>query len=113
MIKWFLENHNYKCFISSRDLIAGQEYASQLVDNIAGSTAVVLLLSKSSNESPHVLREVECAVSRKIPIMVYTLEDVNLSKSMSYYLMTHQWIPAGVDQNTRLLAGINFLGQGN
>lgn len=106
----FLENNGYKCFISSRDLIAGREYAGQLIDNITSSTVVVLLLSKTSNESPHVLREVESAVSRKIPVIVYKLEEVTLSKSMEYYLMTHQWIQIGDDQNFRLLKGLNNIG---
>lgn len=105
----FLESNNHKCFISSRDLIAGQEYAGQLIDNIENATAVVLLLSKGSNDSQHVLREVECAVSKRIPIIVYVLEDVTLSKSMNYYLMTHQWIPTGWNQNARLLEGLDNL----
>lgn len=105
----FLEKNNFKCFISSRDLIAGQEYAGQLIDNITCASAVVLLMSETSNESPHVLREVECAVSKRIPIFVYALEDVTLSKSMSYYLMTHQWIPVGWEQDARLLEGLNKL----
>lgn len=100
-----LERNGFSCFISLRDLIAGEEYAAQLVDNIAGCKAVVLLLSKASNRSPHVLREVEYAVSNCIPILVYTLEECELSKSMKYYLTTHQWIPNVSDRDQRLLEG--------
>ena len=106
----FIEKNSYNCFISSRDLIAGQEYAAQLIDNIKDSIAVVLLLSKNSNASPHVLRELEYAVSGKIPIIVYVLEEVALSKSMEYYLMTHQWVNSGNGQNERLLEGIRNIG---
>lgn len=108
----FLEANGYPCFISSRDLIAGKEYAGQLIDNITASKAVVLLLSKASNESPHVLREVEYAVSKNIPIIVYTLEEVKLSKSMEYYLMTHQWIPATANRDERLLKGVKHIVDG-
>lgn len=105
----FLEENGFPCFISLRDLIAGEEYAAQLVENIQQSSAVVLLLSRASNASPHVLREVECAVSKHIPILVYTLEEVTLSKSMEYYLMTHQWIPKSQDSDLRLVGGLKHL----
>lgn len=103
----FIESNGYRCFISSRDLVAGTEYAGQLIDNILDAETVVLLLSKTANESPHVLREVECAVSKGIPIIVYSLEEVSLSKSMGYYLMTHQWVPMEGNQNARLLDGLH------
>ncbi|MCQ2497021.1 MAG: toll/interleukin-1 receptor domain-containing protein [Lachnospiraceae bacterium] len=109
----FLENKGYNCFISSRDLVAGKEYAGQLIENIACSGALVLLLSGASNESPHVLREVESAVSKKIPIIVYALEEVTLSKSMDYYLMTHQWVPIGGNQKARLLKGLGNIDSGS
>lgn len=83
--------------------MAGNEYAGQLIDNLDHSKAVLLLLSKASNDSPHVLREIEYAVSQKIPIVVYPLEDVDLSKSMKYYLMTHQWIPESNDREGLLI----------
>ena len=105
----FLEKNGYNCFISGRDLIAGKEYAAQLIENIGKSRAVVLLLSENSNNSPHVLREVEYAVSNKVPILVYALEEVELSKSMKYYLMTHQWIPNVLDRDTRMLEGLKNL----
>lgn len=53
---------------------------------------MVLLLSKEANDSPHVLREVERAVSKNIPIIIYKLEEVTLSKSLEYFIMMHQWI---------------------
>lgn len=103
----YLEDNGISCFISSRDLIPGQEYAEQLIDNISCAKAVVLLLSNASNNSPHVLREVEYAVSHRIPIVVFPLEDVVLSKSMEYFLMTHQWIPNDSNKKQALLDSVN------
>ncbi len=87
-----LEQNRIECFIAPRDIRSGHEYAEEIVSGIDGSKAIVLLMSKASNASPHVLREVERAVSKNIPILVYKLEDVELSKSLEYFLMTHQWI---------------------
>lgn len=90
----YIEKNGRKCFIAPRDIRSGYEYAEEIVDGIDNSSAIVLLISKNSNESPHVLREVERAVSKRIPIIIYKLEDVELSKSMEYFIMTHQWIDA-------------------
>ncbi len=87
-----LEKKGFNCFIAPRDIRSGFEYAEELVNGIDNSDLVVLLLSKDSNDSPHVLREVERAVSKKKSIIVYKLEEVTLTKSLEYFLMTHQWV---------------------
>lgn len=87
-----LEQGKHTCFLAPRDIRTGYEYAEEIINGIDGSGAFLLLLSQEANTSPHVLREVERAVSKKIPIIVYKLEEVTLTKSMEYFLMTHQWI---------------------
>lgn len=87
-----LEQNKIECFIAPRDIRSGREYAEEIVNGIDRSSAMVLLISEAANKSPHVLREVERAVSKCIPILVYKLESVELSKSLEYFLMTHQWI---------------------
>lgn len=104
-----LESHGLSCFISTRDLTPGEEYAAQLVQNLDQASVVVLLLSVASNDSPHVLREVEYSVSHHIPILVYKLEEVTLSKSMEYFLMTHQWITESTQKDAMLVDGIRHL----
>lgn len=89
-----LEKNGTKCFIAPRDIRPGKEYAEEIIDGIDESAAMILLMSQNANSSPHVLREVEHAVSSGTPILVYKIEEVALSKSMEYFLMTHQWISA-------------------
>lgn len=93
-----IEKEGYKCFLAPRDIRSGHEYAEEIIDGIDSSDVMLLLLSEQSNSSPHVLREVERAVSKKIPIVVYELEKVKLSKSMEYFLMTHQWVDSKTDK---------------
>ncbi len=88
----FIENNNATCFIAPRDIRSGKEYAEEIINGINAADAMILIMTEKANKSPHVLREVERAVSRSIPILVYKLEDVELTKSMEYFLMTHQWI---------------------
>lgn len=89
-----LEKNGLNCFIAPRDIRPGKEYAEEIVNGIDNSAAMVLLMSRNANGSPHVLREVEHAVSGGIPILVYKIQEVALSKSMEYFLMTHQWVSA-------------------
>ena len=93
-----IEKEGYDCFLAPRDIRSGHEYAEEIIDGIDSSDVMLLFLSEKSNSSPHVLREVERAVSKKIPIVVYELEKVQLSKSMEYFLMTHQWVDTEADK---------------
>ena len=87
-----LESQGHKCFIAPRDIRSGYEYAEEIVNGIDDSDMMLLLLSERANGSPHVLREVERAVSKNKSIIVYKLGEVKLSKSLEYFLMTHQWL---------------------
>lgn len=107
-----LERNGIKCFIAPRDIRSGREYAEELLNGIDHSAAVILLMSENANHSPHVLREVERAVSKSIPILVYKLEEVALTKSMEYFLMTHQWVNARNDESfTDILRFVDDLGK--
>lgn len=90
----YLEKKGKKCFIAPRDIRSGHEYAEELLDGMDNSYVVILMLSEKSNTSPHVLREIERAISKNIPVIVYKMENVTLSKSLEYFLMTHQWMDA-------------------
>lgn len=109
-----LENRGNGCFIAPRDIRGGHEYAEEIIDGIDKSDAMVLVLSENSNQSPHVLREVERAVSKRIPVIIYKLEEVKLTRSMEYFLMTHQWInAAGSGEDYKKIADcIDSLGAG-
>lgn len=89
-----LEANGSECFLAPRNIRSGYEYAAEIVNGIDRSDALILLLSNNAINSPHVLREIERAVSKSIPIIVYKLEEVELSKSLEYFLMTHQWLNA-------------------
>lgn len=96
-----LEGEGHSCFIAPRDIRPGREYAEEIINGISGADLLLLLLSEQSNQSPHVLREVERAGSSRIPIIVYKLEEVALTKSMEYFLMTNQWIDGTGDPGYR------------
>ncbi len=92
-----LEQSGYTCFIAPRNIRSGYVYAEELANGVDTSDVILLMLSQESNRSPHVLREIERAVTRSIPIVVYKMEEVELTKSMEYFLMTHQFMEAATN----------------
>ena len=55
---------------------------------------MVLVLSSSANASPQIVREVERAVSKGIPIIPLRIEEVKPTASLEYFLSTPHWLDA-------------------
>lgn len=109
-----LEDSGSRCFIAFRDIRPGMSYAEEIINGIDSSFAVVLLLSENSNSSPHVLREIERAVSKRVPVIVYRMAEVSMSKSMEYFLCPNQWLDATPEDDfSKIIYFINELKSGN
>ena len=89
-----LEAEHIRCWIAPRDIIAGQNYAGQITSAIRRSKIFILVLSGNSNLSPHVLKEVELAVTTGSTIIPLRIEDINLSDDLQYYLGNVHWLDA-------------------
>lgn len=100
----FLEKRGKRCWIAPRDIPAGAEYGAEIIDGIESSDAFVLVFTEAANRSQHVLREVERAVNKKIPIIVYKTEECAPSKSLEYFLLSNQWLDAVSDGEGMLTA---------
>ena len=72
------EKEGLSCWIAPRNIQVGKEYGGEIIKGIEGCKVFFLCLSKDANESQHVLREVERAVNRKLPIIVYQHEETVL-----------------------------------
>lgn len=95
----FLEHSGISCWIAPRNILPGSEYGEEIIKGIENSIAFILVYSEAANASQHVLREVERAVAKKIPLIAYKIEDAPLSKSMEYFLLSNQWLDATVKGN--------------
>lgn len=81
-----LEVRRIRCWIAPRDVLPGTVYAKVISAAIEESRVVVVVLSASANDSPSVMREVEWAASKGIPIIPLRIQDVPPSKSMEYLI---------------------------
>lgn len=89
-----LEARGIGCWIAPRNVLPGMSYAKAIINALKASRVMVLLFSSQSNDSPHVRREVDTAMSTGITIIPVRIEDVPLSDDMQYYVGNRQWYDA-------------------
>ena len=89
-----LESRGIRCWIAPRDILPGADWVESIVDALEESRIFVVVLSADSNNSPQVIREVGRAASRDIPIIPLRIDNAPPSKSMDFYISSHQWLDA-------------------
>src|ERR1700722_9431782 len=89
-----LEAAGIPCWIAPRDVRPGDFYADAIVQAITQCPAFVLILSQAAIDSPHVLREVERASSKRRPIITFRIDSAPLPPGLEYFLSASQWLDA-------------------
>ena len=116
MVCALLEERGHRCWIAPRDIVPGREWGESIVGGIKEATIFVLIFSQHANASPQILREVERAVNRGLPIIPFRIEDVMPAGSMEYFMSVPHWFdalsPPVEDHIARLAAGIEQLSSG-
>jgi tetratricopeptide (TPR) repeat protein len=87
-----LEDASLDCWIAPRDISPGATWAEAILDGIDDSRAMVVVFSAESNKSSHVLREVERAVAKRVPLVPFRIEDREPSRALEYFLSAQQWL---------------------
>jgi TolB-like protein/Flp pilus assembly protein TadD len=101
-----LEAAHLPCWMAPRDVRAGESYAAAIVQAINSCRALVLVLSRSAAQSPHVLREVERAASKRRRIVAVRIDDVALPPELEYFLSANQWLDASGGRVQHVLPGL-------
>jgi TolB-like protein len=96
-----LEREGVACWIAPRNVRPGDFYADAIVNAINACPVLVLLLSKNSVDSAHVLREVERASSKRRPIISFRIDTTPLPAGLEYFLSASQWIDASAGSPER------------
>lgn len=89
-----LENNGIRCWIAPRDIIPGNDWAQSIINAIKSSKIMVLVFSHNSNESPQVSKELNLAVSHKLLVMPFKIDDSMPSGNMEYFLADTHWLDA-------------------
>ena len=88
------ESRGVRVWYAPRNVVG--DYASSIVDAIDRCTHFVVVLSKKTLESEHVLNEIDVAFnsSPKKKIKPLRIDDVELSSAFKYYLSRQHWMDA-------------------
>ena len=101
-----LEIAGQPCWIAPRDVPAGESYAAAIVQAINSCRLMVLVLSKNGIESPHVLREVERACSKRRPVLAVRIDTAELPPELEYFLSANHWLDASGGPIERILPAL-------
>ena len=86
-----LEAAGISCWMAPRDVRPVSDYAEELIAAIHAARVLVLLFSKAANDSVHVRRELDRAVSAGLAIAPLRIENLEPSGALDYYLAGRQW----------------------
>jgi hypothetical protein len=89
-----LEEMDLRCWIAPRDVTPGVPWGKAIITAINSARIMILIFSADSNESEQVLREVERAVNKKIPIILFRITDISPSEELEYYISAIHWLDA-------------------
>jgi len=89
-----LEDAGLGCWMAPRDIPPGATWAEAIVDGVEDSRSMVVVFSSGSNESSHVMREVERAVAKRLPLIPFRVEDCHPVRALEYFLSAQQWLNA-------------------
>jgi tetratricopeptide (TPR) repeat protein len=88
----FIEARGVPCWIAPRDVRPGRDWDEEIIDAIGATAALILVLSRHSNESVHVKHEVERASSKAKAIFTVRIEDVLPSKKIELHVSSRHWL---------------------
>ncbi len=87
-----LEASGLKCWISLRDVPAGQNYQEAIVQAIERARGMVFLFSENSSKSGEIKKELSISGSISVPVFPLRLSPITPMGALRYELATRQWI---------------------
>ena len=89
-----LEEHKIKCWIAPRDVQPGIPYAREIMRGIRECRIMLVVFTKDSNESEHVLNEIDKAVNFNKLILPFIADSTPMNEELNYYLCRKHWLTA-------------------
>jgi len=87
-----LENRGLRCWIAPRDIAYGERDATAIIHAIENAKVVVVVFSRSSDQSAHVRTEIERAFNQGKIIIPFRIENIEPSDEIQYFIGSRQWL---------------------
>ena len=85
------EKNGIACWMAPRDIRPGKDWDAEILRGLNESSVLLLLLSRYSNQSPEVKRELGLANRKNHEIYPIRLENIEPSENLEYFLTFNQW----------------------
>lgn len=92
-----LESRGHSCWMSSRDIMPGENFQGSIVRAIREAGVMVLVFSSNANNSDEIKKEMALASQSRKTVIPVRAEDVTPSEDFTYELATRQWIDMFID----------------
>ena len=89
-----IENMGISCWIAPRDVRPGYNYGDEIVGGIENCKAMIILVSDHSNNSKHVMKEIELAINQENSIFPILIQNVEPGNRLKYFLAGIQRVDA-------------------
>ena len=87
-----LEGRGFKCWISGRDILPGENFQVAIVRAIRAARIMLLVFTGNSNNSEEMTKELALASQHRLIVIPLRIEDVTPNEAFSYEFATRQWI---------------------
>lgn len=89
-----VERRGTRCWISCRDVAAGDNYQEAIVRALRSAPAMILVFTDAANRSDEIKKELSLASRYRVPVVALRTQDVEPSDAFAYELSTRQWVDA-------------------
>jgi hypothetical protein len=91
-----LEKRGIRCWIASRDILPGQDWATAIINAINDCKTLILIYTENSNHSTQVHKEIERADNKGKRIITYRFDGYQspFSKPLEYFLSHRHYLNA-------------------
>src|SRR5271163_3472073 len=89
-----LESKGISCWIAPRNILPGEEWGDSILRGIQGCRIMVLIFSKSANDSGPVRSEVDRAVNARKVLIPFRIENVAPTGAMEFHIGRRHWLDA-------------------
>ncbi len=88
-----LEKEGFHCWMAPEDINkTNLNYPSAIIEGINASSALIVVFSEHTNNSIHVPKEIDLALSQKLLIIPVRLKNIMPENDLQYLLRLCQWI---------------------
>ncbi len=87
-----LESRGNSCWISCRDVRAGENFQEAIVRALRGAKVMLLVFTANANNSDEIKKELVLAGRHQVTVVPVRVEDVVPNDAFSYEFATRQWV---------------------